>query len=32
MATPTHTPEGRGFNSSLIYYEHKVRNGRDDGI
>ena len=23
MATPTHTPEGRGFNSSLIYYEHK---------
>jgi hypothetical protein len=27
MATPTHTPEGRGFNSSLIYYEHKVRSG-----
>ena len=23
MATPDHTPEGRGFNSSLIYYEHK---------
>ena len=24
MATPTHTPLGRGFDSSLIYYEHKV--------
>jgi len=23
MATPTHTPEGRGFDSSLIYFEHK---------
>ena len=23
MATPAHTPEGRGFNSSLIYFEHK---------
>lgn len=23
MATPVHTPEGRGFDSSLIYYEHK---------
>ena len=22
MATPDHTPEGRGFNSSLIYWEH----------
>ena len=24
MATPGHTPEGRGFNSSLIYYEHMI--------
>jgi len=24
MATFDHTPEGRGFDSSLIYYEHKV--------
>lgn len=24
MATPDHTPYGRGFDSSLIYYEHKV--------
>ena len=24
MATFTHTPKGRGFDSSLIYYEHKV--------
>ena len=24
MATHDHTPEGRGFNRSLIYYEHKV--------
>lgn len=23
MATPHHTPEGRGFDESLIYYEHK---------
>jgi arylsulfatase B len=23
MATPSHTPEGRGFDSSLIYFEHK---------
>lgn len=23
MATPTHTPEGRGFDESLIYFEHK---------
>ena len=22
MATPDHTPEGRGFNSSLVYWEH----------
>ena len=22
MATPTHTPEGRGFDTSLVYYEH----------
>ena len=22
MATPAHTPEGRGFDSSLVYYEH----------
>ena len=24
MATPTHTPEGRGYDTSLIYFEHKV--------
>jgi hypothetical protein len=24
MSTPDHTPEGRGFDSSLIYFEHKV--------
>ena len=24
MATYNHTPEGRGFDSSLIYFEHKV--------
>ncbi len=24
MATPSHTPEGRGYDSSLIYYEHKI--------
>jgi arylsulfatase I/J len=23
MATPRHTPRGRGFDQSLIYYEHK---------
>lgn len=23
MATQQHTPEGRGFDSSLIYFEHK---------
>lgn len=23
MATPIHTPEGRGFDESLIYFEHK---------
>lgn len=23
MATHTHTPAGRGFDHSLIYYEHK---------
>lgn len=23
MATPHHTPEGRGFDESLIYFEHK---------
>ena len=22
MSTPSHTPEGRGFNSSLVYFEH----------
>ena len=24
IATPAHTPEGRGFNSSLVYFEHMV--------
>ncbi len=23
MATPTHTPQGRGYDTSLNYFEHK---------
>jgi arylsulfatase A-like enzyme len=28
MATPKHTPKGRGYDTSLNYFEHKVRSGK----